>query len=209
LWDAAILVVGSLVVDDASTIASLARLAESGRVGAGFRRKMTLPFSYTTSSSVSAVAVDFPGVAVVDSVADLFAASTDFIGSVGGELGGTGCTIWVWYVAVGRSHPMREPMSKLTVTVARMARVPRTRVHASEGERRAGRGLAAMKSSGGMNSGVTPSDRTGAPAGFRLLSSMAAWRTRAHSSAKPSSSFWSELEKAAGECEKTSRTPAN
>jgi len=53
------------------------------------------------------------------------------------------------------------------------------------------------------------SGATSVAAGLRRPSSMAPWRMRAHSSAKPSSSFWSELEKAAGELEKTSRTPVN
>jgi len=81
---------------------------------------------------------------------------------------------------------------------------------------RSARIAAAEASADGLNSdgtvlirtsGRTISGGTAWAVGGRRLSSIAARRIRAHSSAKLSSSFWSESEKAAGEGEKASRSP--
>src|ERR1019366_1944463 len=155
-------------------------------------------------------------------LADLGAAA-DFGDSIGLDVVGGG-SVWAEDALV-RSHPIREPMRKLTARAATMARVPTIRVQTSrvrgwEGGRRVGSELSAMASGGGnagggnaggtvliRTSGRTISGETAWAVGGRRLSSIAARRIRAHSSAKLSSSFWSESEKAAGEVEKASRSP--
>ena len=91
-----------------------------------------------------AAGVDFIGPGLV--LLDFAVAPPDSTYSTGLELAGMVSAIWLWDEMAGRNHPMREPMRKLTAMMARMARVPRTRVQASYGEWRAGRGLDAMNS---------------------------------------------------------------
>src|SRR5260370_39155297 len=91
--------------------------------------------------------------------------------------------------------------------MARMARDPRTRVQASEGERRAARGLAATNP-GGVNSGAMNLDAISSggmglgeeavAAGLRGLRSVAGCGMRAHSPAKHSREFWAVVGEAGG-----------
>ena len=69
-------------------------------------------------------------VLVADDLGPRAFVAADSVVLAGLEFAGMEGEIEMWD-AVGRSHPMREPIRKLTPIVARMARAPRITVQAS------------------------------------------------------------------------------